>query len=98
MRLAWNETTVIEPRFFYPLHKSFLIAIQMLSFNELLNTTLWIAVELSVLHSSKKCGWPAFKFRMPVLRERGGHAGTRDFVPSLGPSSDLEGDLYSRPR
>jgi len=98
MRLAWNKATVIESRFLYPQQKSVLITLHVLLFNELLNTTLWVAVELSVLHSSKKCGWPAFKFRMPVLRERGDHVGTHDSVPSLGPSSDLESDLYSHPR
>jgi hypothetical protein len=92
MGFAGNKAAVIEACFRYPHHKGFLITLHVLLFNELLNTALWIAIKDSALHSSKKCGWPAFKFRTPVLQVLEDHVDTRDSYPFSGPLSAVEED------
>ena len=50
MGFAGNKATVIEASFTYPYHKGFLITLHVLLFNELLNTTGWVAVKASEVH------------------------------------------------
>ena len=86
MCLTWNKAAVVQPSFRYSLQKGILVSLHMLLLAEFINTTLWIAVESSVVHGYKKFRvvWLQF-FRRPVRRVLEGHVGTHDF------------SLFSRP-
>ena len=77
MCLAWNKAAVIQTSFRYSLQKGILVSLHVLLLTEFINTTLWIAVESSVVHAYtflvrslyvpctfliKNSGWSGFNF------------------------------------
>ena len=61
MCLTWNKAAVIEPSFRYSLQKGILVSLHVLLLAEFINTTLWIAVEFSVVHIAEfRVAWFQF--------------------------------------
>jgi hypothetical protein len=62
MCLAWNKAAVIQTSFRYSLQKGILVSLHVLLLTEFINTTLWVAVESSVVHGYKKFRVAWFQF------------------------------------